>query len=78
MIHSWTPVGELVVAVNVMEVPTATETGWGETLREYTGAVREMLPSPWPQLRRQAVADRTTNETEHRKTLMLASIAKTR
>jgi hypothetical protein len=43
MIHSSTE-GALVVAVKVMEVPAATETGWGETLRVYVGGVREMAP----------------------------------
>jgi hypothetical protein len=72
MIHSLIE-GALVVAVNVMEVPAATEVGWGETLRVYTGGVMEMLPTPPPQLRRKALVERTTNETERRKTRMSTS-----
>ena len=72
MIHSLIE-GALVVAVNVIEVPAATETGCGETLRVYAGGVREMLPGTPPQLRRKALIERTTNEAKRRKTPMLAS-----
>jgi hypothetical protein len=65
--------GPLVVAVNVTEVPAAAAVGCGETLRVYAGGVMEMLPTPPPQLRRKALVERTTNETERRKTRMLTS-----
>jgi hypothetical protein len=73
MIHSLIE-GALVVAVNVIEVPAATETGCGETLRVYAGDVREMVAGmPPPQLRKNVVVERITDEAVRRKTPMLTS-----